>query len=101
GLEGFLHVLITRNMCQHTKFNLRIIAREDVAVWFTWHEGFSDLLSFFGAGRDILQVRIHTRKSTSRSQGLQVTRVNTAIWLDNVKQALYIGRLNLGNLTII
>ena len=73
----------------------------NVAVWFTWHEGLPDLLTFFSAGRDVLQVRIHTRKSTSCSQSLQVTCVHAAIWLDNIKQTLYIGRLNLGNLTVI
>ena len=77
-------------MSHNAQFNLTIICREELAALFG-NETLAYFLAIFAANRDVLQVRVTRRKSTSGRNSLVKRRVDVArAWVYQFGQRVYV-----------
>lgn len=98
--KRLLESLIAAEMRHEAKFDLRIIRAEQCPAFF-WYECLPNLLSLFGASRDVLQVRVAARQPTCRSYRLVERRMHpTRSWIHKLRQGIDIGSFQFADLSM-
>ena len=97
--EGFAHRFVAGKMGEQTQFDLRVIRIDEYAAC-RGDERAADFAPHRRAHGDILQIRLAGRNAPRRGDGLIEPCVNAAVAARQPEQAVDIGALELGNLTI-
>ncbi len=94
------HHRILRDVGEDTKFELRVISRDQLVAFFG-NERTSDPLAEFGADRDVLQIRFGRAQTAGRRDRLVQHAVDAAVGVDHLWQGIGVGRLELVELAVI
>ena len=90
--EGFDHVLVLAQMGHDAEFDLRVVRREEGAIFVVGNECFTDLTSQFVADRDILEIRIRRTQAAGSRDGLVERGVDLACFrINQFGKGIYIG----------
>ena len=99
--ECFNHMLILRDMRQHTQLDLRIVRVDQHMVVIRRNEHAAQFAPQLGTHRDILQIRVGRRQAAGRRDRLLEMRVDAAILrADDLEQSLDIGAFELAQLPV-
>ena len=97
-VKGAHQVLVTREMCQQTQLDLRVVHRQKDAS-LACRERRLDGTAQLRARRDVLQVRVARGQATRCRDGLVVRGVHATVTAAQRAQRVQIGGLDLGLLT--
>ena len=101
-LEGFDHVLVLRDMCEHAQFDLRIIRVNQDVIFVRCDKHAAQFAAKLGADRNILQVRVGRGQTSGGGHGLLKMRVNTSVHrADDLEKSLNVGAFQLGQLAVL
>ena len=100
GGKRLLHVLILRDMRQHTQLNLAVVGVDKHAAVLR-HEHFSNFAPQFGTNRNILQVRFCRGKPPRRCDHVLERCVNSAVTCNFLDQPIGVGRFQFRKRPII
>ena len=100
GLESFDHRLILCNVCQQTQLDLGVVGIHQYLSG-TGHKHLSQLRAKFRTHRDILQIGFHRTQPSGGGHGVLERSVDPSIRCNHLGQAVHIGGLELGQLTVL
>src|SRR3981081_4182759 len=98
---GFAEQRIAREVSEQAEFDLRVVGGEQHMSGLG-DEGGADAASEFGAGGNVLQIRIRGGETAGRGAGLAEGCVQASGgWIDENGKSIYISGLELGQLAVV